>query len=111
MNDHDRRSEIDRLLVELVDGKLTPRDEERLWALLREDPSARTRYADYLLLDANLAWECAWRADAPDGGASGQSVEECGSSRVWPGAAQREAKPLGGEVGVNDFGGPWRSRA
>ena len=92
MNDHDRHSEIDRLLVELVDGKLTPRDEECLWAMLREDPSARTRYADYLLLDANLAWECAWRADAPDGGASGQSVEECGSSRVWPGAAQARGK-------------------
>ena len=62
MNDPASRSAIDRLLVELVDGKLTLDQQHRLWAILRDDPSARERYADYLLLDSHLAWEHAWNS-------------------------------------------------
>ena len=92
MNDNRRQSDIDHLLMELVDGTLMPDQQARLWALLRDDPSARARYADYLLLDSHLASECAWKAGEPGGNRTQQSIEERGPSTAGPRVAARNSK-------------------
>ena len=53
----DPASELDRLLMALVDGELTPVQQQHLSALLRDDPALQAKYRDYLLLDAMLRWE------------------------------------------------------
>jgi hypothetical protein len=53
----DDPSELERLLMELVDGELSPSDRERLAELLRGQPALREQYLDYLLLDSLLHWE------------------------------------------------------
>lgn len=51
--DHD----LERLLMGLVDGELSPAERQHLAALLRDDPALQQQYRDYLLLDALLSWE------------------------------------------------------
>jgi ferric-dicitrate binding protein FerR (iron transport regulator) len=53
----DPAGELDRLLAALVEGGLSPAEQGRLSALLREHPELRTKYLDYLLLDSLLQWE------------------------------------------------------
>ncbi len=53
----DAPSELERLLMALVEGGLSPAEQERLAALLRDDPALRQRYVDYMLVDALLQWE------------------------------------------------------
>lgn len=49
--------ELERLLMELVDGEPTPAQRRSLAALLRDDPDSRRRYTRYLLLESFMAWE------------------------------------------------------
>ncbi len=49
--------DLERLLMELVDGEPTPAQRLQLAALLRDDPDSRRRYTRYLLLESLLAWE------------------------------------------------------
>src|SRR3954469_20786159 len=49
-------SELDELLMTLVDGVLTPAQQQRLLALLKDDPAAREKYTDHLLLNCLLSW-------------------------------------------------------
>jgi hypothetical protein len=49
--------EFDRLLTAMAEGELTPAEQERLAALLQENPTLRQKYLDYLLLDSLLQWE------------------------------------------------------
>jgi hypothetical protein len=49
--------ELDRLLSAAADGELSEHDRLHLAVLLRDDPAARERYAEYMLLDALLRWE------------------------------------------------------
>src|SRR3954453_7902690 len=48
--------ELDELLMTLVDGVMTPAQQQRLMALLKDDPAARERYTDHLLLNCLLSW-------------------------------------------------------
>jgi hypothetical protein len=63
---HDAGSELDQLLMALVDGELTYVQQQHLAALLRDDPALQEKYCDYVLLDAMLRWE------QPDAAASPQ---------------------------------------
>ncbi|MBA4065975.1 MAG: hypothetical protein C0501_20100 [Isosphaera sp.] len=49
--------DLDRLLSAAADGELSEHDRLHLAVLLRDDPAARDRYAEYMLLDALLRWE------------------------------------------------------
>ena len=49
--------DLEKLLVELMDGELTPAQRRQLRDLLRDDPAACRRYTKGLLLDSLLAWE------------------------------------------------------
>jgi len=53
----DPTSELDQLLMALVDGELSPVQQQHLSALLHDDPALQAKYRDYLLLDAMLRWE------------------------------------------------------
>jgi ferric-dicitrate binding protein FerR (iron transport regulator) len=53
----DPASELDQLLMALVEGELTPVQQQHLSALLHDDPALQAKYRDYLLLDAMLRWE------------------------------------------------------
>ena len=49
--------DLDPLLMELADGTLTPTQRLHLMGLLRDDPAACERCAEYLVLDSMLAWD------------------------------------------------------
>jgi hypothetical protein len=51
------RTEFERLLAESVEGELPLEQQERLAAILRDNPSLRGEYLDYFLLDSLLQWE------------------------------------------------------
>jgi ferric-dicitrate binding protein FerR (iron transport regulator) len=51
------RIELQRLAAESVEGPLAPDQQERLAALLSDNPTLRGEYLDYLLLDSLLQWE------------------------------------------------------
>ncbi len=57
MKPGDSVPDLDRLLMELVDGELTPAQQLHLMTLLRDDSAAREQYVEYLCLDSLLAWE------------------------------------------------------
>lgn len=57
MNPDRPATELDRLLMAMAEGELTPEGERRLAELLEHDPSARERYTEYVLLDCLLSWE------------------------------------------------------
>jgi hypothetical protein len=50
-------NELDRLLMAVAEGDLSPAAQERLATLLRDDPALREKYVDYLLVDSLLQWE------------------------------------------------------
>ncbi len=49
--------ELDRLLMAMADGELSPENRDRLLGLLESDASARERYSEFVLLDCLLEWE------------------------------------------------------
>jgi ferric-dicitrate binding protein FerR (iron transport regulator) len=61
--------ELDRWLMDLVDGEMSPDQQADLLARLRDDPEARARYVSYLLVDSHLAWEQTAAAGGTDGAA------------------------------------------
>jgi ferric-dicitrate binding protein FerR (iron transport regulator) len=78
----DPASELEQLLMALVDGELSPVQQQHLSALLRDDPDLQTKYRDYLLLDAMLRWE------QPDAAITTPARRKAVSNlRVWLGLA------------------------
>jgi hypothetical protein len=59
--------DLDRLLMKLVDGELTPVEQLHLMALLRDDPAAREQYVKYLCLNSLLTWELSLGGKDPRG--------------------------------------------
>ena len=92
----DPNQELEPLLVELVDGELTPAQRLRLMALLRDDPAACRRYTKYLMLDSLLAWELSLVAKGV-GGAAARSEWRVGEGDVTdtPGAAPMRGRASG----------------
>lgn len=57
MSDHGLFRELDPLLAELVEGELTPDRQLLLAALLRDNPAARAKYVECMVMDSLLSWE------------------------------------------------------
>jgi hypothetical protein len=91
----DRDRELDRLLMELVDGELSPEQQSRLMELLRDDPAARARYVRYMLVDSHLAWapSAAMRDPSRGPGLRGARGEKGDGSGVPSPAAEPAGRP------------------
>lgn len=59
MADTEPNEELSGLLKAISEDRLTPEQHERLEAILRDDPKARTIYLQYVRADALLAWRYA----------------------------------------------------
>jgi hypothetical protein len=90
VNPKDPAQDLDRLLMVLVDGELTPVQQLHLIALLRDDPAARKQYVEYLCLDSHLEWELSPGGKGPRGRAKalGQPVARH-ETRKTPAVARR----------------------
>lgn len=53
----DPEKELERMLMELVDGELSYVQQQHLAALLRNNPVLQAKYRNHLLLDSLLRWE------------------------------------------------------
>ena len=73
-------NELTQLIGELVDGQLADGSRDRFLQLLRNDPSARNYYLDYMGLHARLQWRytgaiaCETTEDGPEVGHARREV-------------------------------------
>jgi ferric-dicitrate binding protein FerR (iron transport regulator) len=58
--------EFEQLLSDLTDGLLTEEEEARLAEILRNDPTARRQYREFMALHSSLTWEYALAATATE---------------------------------------------
>ena len=96
----DPTSELDQLLMALVEGELSPVQQQHLSALLRDDPALQAKYRDYLLLDAMLRWEQPEPAVPTSKDQSALTRAKPSRRQIWLGLAVAVAAGLLLAVGI-----------
>lgn len=100
----DPASELDQLLMALVEDELSPIQQQHLSALLHDDPALQAKYRDYLLLDAMLRWEQPEPAVASSNDSTLARAKRAPRLQVWLGLAVAVAAGLLLAVGIWSVG-------